>query len=180
MPGGAFHIQPALHAQLIEQSRYTPQPVRVERLRRMGCIQAGRQVGEGQVFVAMGIDSVRQRTAIRQVERLGQLHADMLLQPGDQFVQLGDMLFDPGLHQGRDRGCEQVDRGFLATAEAGAVAAYHGAVIALVEQQGFQRADFFVQIVDAAVLRRRGGQIQPEIPVAAQDFGRSGGLRDHC
>ena len=80
----------------------------------------------------------------------------MLFHLRNQPIQFGQLLFHPRLHQRRDGAGEKVDDGLLAAAEAGAVAADHGAVVALVEQQGFQRTDLFVQIVDAAELLAGG------------------------
>ena len=47
----------------------------------------------------------------------------------------------------------------------------------LVQQQGFQGADALVQVIDADEIRFGGGQVQPEVPVAAQPGNACGCLR---
>ncbi len=127
----------------------------------------------------MRLDRFHHGAGIGEVDRLGQLHADVLLQAGDQTVELLDEGRDARLHQRRDRAGEQVDGGLLAAAQAGAVAAGHRVVVVLVEQQGLQCADLLVQAVDAAEFLRRARQVEPELPVLAQGFDGLGRLGHH-
>ncbi len=100
----------------------------------------------------------------------------MLLQPVDQLAQVGHVLGDARLHQRLDGGHEQVQRGLFRAAQAGAVAAGEGEVVALVEQDRLQGADALLEVVDADVLLRRGGQVEPEVPLVSQLIDRFVGL----
>jgi hypothetical protein len=74
------------------------------------------------------------------------------------------------------RGDEQVHAGLLGAPQAGAVAAGQGQVVRLVEQDRLERADPLLDVVHADVPARRGGQVEPEVPVFAQLADRLVGL----
>ena len=177
--GRAFDITPLEVFQARQQLRHPLQPLRIDRLRGMIRHQAFRQIGQGQIAALVCRHGAHHGAGIAQVDALGQLHAQVLFQPVNETGQLLDEGGDARLHQRGDRAGEDMDRGFLATAGAGAIAAGHRAVVFLVEQQGFQRADLLVETVDPAVFLRRGRQIEPEIPVLAQLRNAGFGLLDH-
>ena len=86
------------------------------------------------------------------------------------------MLGDPRLHQrfhGRD---EQMNRRLFRASQAGAITTGEWKVVVLVEEDRFQGADAFFQIIHADVLLRRRGKIAPEVPVLAQKLHRLRGL----
>ncbi len=104
----------------------------------------------------------------------------MGLQPVDEILDLGQMALDARLHQGGDGGGEEMDGGLLAAAHAGAVARDHRLIVGLVEQQGLQRADLVVQVLDADEVRVGGRQVEPHSPARLQllDAVRGLGLVD--
>ncbi len=96
----------------------------------------------------------------------------------NQIVQISQVLLDARLHERFYRCHEEVHDGFFRTTEAGAVAAGKVQVRVFVQQDGFQRPDFFFQIVNAVELLRRVGQIGPEVPFFAKTGYRVVGLFD--
>src|ERR1051326_687499 len=101
----------------------------------------------------------------------------MLIEAGDQVVDLGDLFLYPRLHQRFEGGGKQVDDRLFAAAQAGSVSAGHGAVIFLVEQQSLERADLLVEVLDTDELGGGGRQVEPEVPVVAEPFDGGGTLR---
>ncbi len=107
---------------------------------------------------------------VAKVDLTDQLHLHVLFQFRNEFVDMRDMLCDARLDQ-RLHGCnEQVDDGLFRTTETGPVAAGERQVHVFVEEDRFECADAFLEIVDPDVLVRRVRQVKPEVPVLAQRF----------
>ncbi len=132
--GRPLDIAPLQVLQLLDELRRPLHPGRIERPRRLVLHDLRRQAGQRQILSLRGTDCLQYRTGVGEIHRLGQLHADVLLQAANQVVQVRDMLFHARLHQRRHGAGEQVDGGLFAATQAGAVAAGHRAVVALVEQ----------------------------------------------
>ena len=103
----------------------------------------------------MSSTTPRRSWRVADVDLLDQLEAGCASRARRSGRRVLDVRFDPRLHQRLDRGDEQVDDGLLAAAEAGAVAAREGEVVVLVEQDGLERADALLEVVDADVLLGR-------------------------
>ena len=119
-----------------------------------------RRRGDGHVHV------LGRRRAIQVCARGEQLAA-LGVQLGDERVQVDDVLLHARLHQRVDRPYHQVDRGLLAAAHAGAVAADHREIVLPLQQQRRQRADPLLQVGDVDVAVGGVGQPPPERPIAA-------------
>ena len=114
--------------------------------------------------------SVEPREAILRFEEDagGDEPLDLRFERRDQRRQVGDVLRHPRLHRGEDRGDDEVHGGLLAAAHAGAVAADHRAVGGLLQQQGREHSDPFVDIGDVHEPVVGVGELLPGGPVAAE------------
>ena len=178
--GDALAVAPLQVLEARQQLRRAPQPLLVDRPAAARRLHAPGDAGERQVAVPGVADDLRHRRRVGEVEIGDQLHLDVPLEIRDELRELADVLRHPRLHQRFDRRREQVDDGLLGATQAGAVAAREGQVVRLVEQQGLERADALLEVVDPAVLLRRVRQVEPEVPVLAQLLHRGVGLADRA
>ena len=78
-------------------------------------------------------NGLHQAVGVGQIDRATQTQADVVLQSGDERVQLAHELFHTRLHQCSHGGGEQVDGPLLAATQAGTIAAGEGLVVVFVE-----------------------------------------------
>ena len=153
--------------ELFQQPGGKAEPVCIHRLGGMCGIQGTREFRQAEVTLMMGgqylVDGIR----VVEVHALGQAQANVLFKAPGQVIDLRDLAFDACLHQRGDGGGEQSQHGLLAAAQAGPVAAHQRVEVVLVEQQCFQCADAFVEVIDADVFRAGGRQVRGESGTSA-------------
>ena len=103
-----------------------------------------------------------------EVGARGEQRARLQVESFDKPVELRHVLRHPGRHLRLDGGENEVRRGLLATARARAVAAHHGAVGILLEEQGREHSGNRAQIRGLQEPVVGVGQAVPQRPVATE------------
>jgi len=123
----------------------------------------------GSLFVGVEGDVDRSSPICCHLAELGvgsQQRSGLVVEPGDQVAQPLYVAFHPRQHERVDGRQHQVYHGLLAAAHAGAVAAHHRPVAALLEQHRWQHADALFQVGDVDVAIVCFGEVLPQSPVA--------------
>ncbi len=180
LAGDALFVAPLQVVQLRHDVGDVFQPLTVDGRGLVGLLDTPGNGRQREVAFTVVVQHGLHVRGFADVDLADQLHLHVLLELLDQLVDVGHVLLHARLHQRLDGGHEQVHDRLLAATQAGTVAAGERQVGVLVEQDGFQRAHAFFEVVHADVFLRRVRQVQPEIPVLAQVQDRLLGLGDRA